>query len=108
MYRRILSIRITQMAKGEVAKRQNDPGGNMIFGTRQEAKRLARISFGYALLVLGVVAIRTPLPGVLMIVLGLSALETELDWARLLHERMKVVRLRWRGAFEAWWAARHA
>lgn len=74
----------------------------------RQAKRAARIGFGYALLVLGVAAIPTPLPGVLLIVLGLSALESEVDWARGLRQRVKDAQVRWRAAFASWRAARHA
>jgi hypothetical protein len=98
MYRKNLSIQ----------QRRGDSGGIMVFRTWREARRFARIGFGYALLVLGVVAIPTPVPGVLLIVLGLSALETEADWARGLLERVKEAPLRWRAAIDAWRATRQA
>jgi uncharacterized protein (TIGR02611 family) len=56
----------------------------MIFRTMQQARRWARILFGFALLVLGIVAIPTPVPGFLMIALGLGTLAADFDWARQL------------------------
>ncbi|MGA8074375.1 MAG: PGPGW domain-containing protein [Candidatus Acidiferrales bacterium] len=74
----------------------------MIFRTMQQARRFARISFGFALLVLGIVAIPTPMPGFLMVALGLGTLAAEFEWARVLLDRVKEIGLRVRGA----WAAR--
>jgi uncharacterized protein (TIGR02611 family) len=74
----------------------------MIFRTMQQAKHFARVFFGFALLVLGIVAIPTPVPGFLMVVLGLGTLAAEFEWARALLDRVKEVGLRVRGA----WAAR--
>jgi uncharacterized protein (TIGR02611 family) len=61
----------------------------MIFRTMQQAKRLARILFGFALVVLGIVAIPTPVPGFLMVALGLGTLAAEFHWARQLLAYMQ-------------------
>jgi len=61
----------------------------MIFRTMQQARRFARILFGFALLVLGIVAIPTPMPGLLMFGLGLGALAADFDWARQLLKYVK-------------------
>ena len=61
----------------------------MIFRTMQQARRFARISFGFALLVLGIVAIPTPMPGFLMVALGLGTLAADFDWARQLLKYVK-------------------
>jgi len=63
----------------------------MIFRTMQHARRFARILFGFALLVLGIVAIPTPMPGFLMFALGLGTLAADFDWARRLLERAKEI-----------------
>ena len=61
----------------------------MIFRTMQQARRFARILFGFALLVLGIVAIPTPMPGFLMVALGLGTLAADFDWARQLLKYVK-------------------
>jgi uncharacterized protein (TIGR02611 family) len=61
----------------------------MILRTMQQARRCARILFGFALLVLGIVAIPTPVPGFLMIALGLGTLAADFDWARQLLKYVK-------------------
>jgi len=74
MYREDLSI----------GKSRDDAEKMMISRAMQEAKRWARNGFGFALLVLGIVAIPTPVPGFLMVVLGLGTLAVDFDWARKL------------------------
>jgi len=61
----------------------------MIFRTMQHARRFARILFGFALLVLGIVVIPTPMPGFLMFALGLGTLAADFDWARQLLKYVK-------------------
>jgi len=72
MYREDLSI----------GKSRDDAEKMMISRAMQEAKRWARNGFGFALLVLGIVAIPTPVPGFLMVLLGLGTLAGDFDWAR--------------------------
>ena len=91
MYRKDLSI---GMAKSDSEKM-------MISRAMQEAKRWARNAFGFTLLVLGIVAIPTPVPGFLMVALGLGTLAAEFEWARVLLDRVKEVGLRVRGAWTA-------
>jgi|SRR5580704_11238786 hypothetical protein len=54
----------------------------MISRAMLEAKRWARNAFGFALLVLGIIAIPTPGPGLLLFMLGLATLAAEFAWAR--------------------------
>jgi uncharacterized protein (TIGR02611 family) len=61
----------------------------MIFRTMQQARRFVRILFGFALLVLGIVAIPTPMPGFLMFALGLGTLAADFDWARQMLKYVK-------------------
>ena len=61
----------------------------MLIKTMQQAKRFARIFFGFVLLALGLVMIFTPGPGWLFIVLGLGILAAEFVWAHRLLTRLK-------------------
>jgi uncharacterized protein (TIGR02611 family) len=89
MYREDLSI---DRAHGDSEK-------IMISRAMNEAKRWARNAFGFALLVLGIIAIPTPGPGGLLFMLGLATLAAEFEWARKLLERAKDAGLRLRAAF---------
>jgi Putative transmembrane protein (PGPGW) len=89
MYRENLSI---GMAQGDSEK-------IMLSRAMNEAKRWARNVFGFALLVLGIIAIPTPGPGGLLFMLGLATLAAEFEWARKLLQRAKDVGLRLRAAF---------
>jgi hypothetical protein len=91
MYRENLSI---DMPQGDSEK-------IMISRAINEAKRWARNAFGFALLVLGIIAIPTPGPGCLFFMLGLATLAAEFAWARKTFDYMKVVGLRLRAAFAA-------
>lgn len=73
----------------------------MLFRAVQKTKRYARIGFGFVLLVLGIVAIPTPVPGYLLFALGLATLAAEFEWARKLLERVTDVGLRVRAAVRA-------
>jgi uncharacterized protein (TIGR02611 family) len=73
----------------------------MISRAMLEAKRWARNAFGFALLVLGIIAIPTPGPGLLLFMLGLATLAAEFAWARKLLETMKELGLRLRAAVVA-------
>lgn len=55
----------------------------------QRAKRLVKIVVGFTALVLGVVMIVTPGPGVVVIGFGLALLAAEFVWARRLLNRLK-------------------
>jgi uncharacterized protein (TIGR02611 family) len=78
---------------------QSDSEKIMISRAMNEAKRWARNAFGFALLVLGIIAIPTPGPGGLLFMLGLATLAAEFEWARKLLECAKDAGSRLRGAF---------
>ena len=61
----------------------------MIIRTIQQAKRFLKILVGFTLLVLGIVMVLTPGPGVLTIALALGVLAAEFVWARRLLDRVK-------------------
>ncbi|MGD0962807.1 MAG: PGPGW domain-containing protein [Candidatus Acidiferrales bacterium] len=61
----------------------------MIIKTLHQAKRFLKILVGFTLLVIGVVMIATPGPGVLTIALALGVLAAEFVWARRLLDRLK-------------------
>lgn len=65
----------------------------MLFRTMQQAKHFARMFLGFALLVLGIVAIPTPVPGLLLVGLGLGILAADFDWAQHLLARIKLAGL---------------
>jgi len=64
--------------------------------TLYQAKRFLKILVGFTLLVIGIVMIATPGPGVVTILLALGVLAAEFVWARRLLDRLKEqgVRLR--------------
>jgi hypothetical protein len=53
--------------------------------TIEQAGRLAKIVIGFTLLILGVVMLITPGPGLITIALGLALLGAEFVWARRLR-----------------------
>jgi uncharacterized protein (TIGR02611 family) len=55
----------------------------------QQAKRLVKIVMGFTLLLLGVIMLITPGPGVVVIIFGLALLAAEFVWARRLLNRLK-------------------
>jgi uncharacterized protein (TIGR02611 family) len=61
----------------------------MLIKTMQQAKRVARICFGFLLIALGIVMVVTPGPGWLFVILGLGVLAAEFAWARHLLTRLK-------------------
>jgi uncharacterized protein (TIGR02611 family) len=61
----------------------------MLIKTMQQAKRFARIFFGFLLIGLGIVMVVTPGPGWLFVALGLGVLAAEFAWARRLLSRIK-------------------
>jgi uncharacterized protein (TIGR02611 family) len=61
----------------------------LIIKTLHQAKRFFKILVGFTLLVIGVLMIVTPGPGVLTILLALGVLAAEFVWARRLLDRVK-------------------
>jgi uncharacterized protein (TIGR02611 family) len=61
----------------------------MILRTVEQVRRVFLIIAGFTLLLLGVVMLVTPGPGLLVILLGLGLLAAEFVWARRLMERIK-------------------
>ncbi len=57
--------------------------------TVHQAKRLIRVVIGFTILVLGLIMLITPGPGVITIVIGLAILGTEFVWARRLMKRFE-------------------
>lgn len=55
----------------------------------RRAKRLVKIVFGFTMLVLGVVMLATPGPGIPAIIFGLALLAAEFVWAQRLLNRIK-------------------
>jgi uncharacterized protein (TIGR02611 family) len=61
----------------------------MILRTVEQVRRVFLIIAGFTLLLLGLVMLLTPGPGLLVILLGLGLLAAEFVWARRLMERIK-------------------
>ena len=61
----------------------------MAIVTLKQARRIVTAVFGFTLVLLGIVMIVTPGPGLLVIVLGLTLLSAEFVWARRLLRRIK-------------------
>ena len=61
----------------------------MIIKTLQQARRFFKILVGFTLLLIGVLMIVTPGPGILTIVLALGVLAAEFVWARRLLDGLK-------------------
>lgn len=61
----------------------------MSFDSLRQAKRLVKIVVGFTMLLLGVVMLVTPGPGVPVIIFGLALLAAEFVWARRLLNRLK-------------------
>jgi len=57
--------------------------------TVHQAKRLIKIVIGFTILILGLVMLITPGPGVVTIIIGLAILGTEFLWARRLMRRFE-------------------
>jgi uncharacterized protein (TIGR02611 family) len=86
-------------AIASISKAPSDPEKIVISRAVLEVKKWARNAFGFALLILGIVAIPTPVPGFLMCMLGLATLAAEFAWAQQLLDYIKDAGLRVRGAF---------
>jgi len=61
----------------------------VIIKTLQQARRFFKILVGFTLLLIGVLMIVTPGPGILTIVLALGVLAAEFVWARRLLDGLK-------------------
>ena len=70
----------------------------MILRTVEQVRRLFLVIAGFTLLLLGIVMLATPAPGLPVIILGLGVLAAEFVWARRLMERIKEQSLRFRDA----------
>ena len=57
--------------------------------TVKQAKRVIRIVMGFTVLLLGLIMLVTPGPGIVTIVLGLAILGTEFVWAKKLMKRFE-------------------
>jgi len=55
----------------------------------QQAKRLVKVVVGFTMLLLGVIMLVTPGPGIVAIGFGLALLAAEFVWARRLLNRLK-------------------
>jgi uncharacterized protein (TIGR02611 family) len=73
----------------------------VLFKTVQQAKRILKIAFGFALLLVGAIMVFSPGPGWVVIVLGLGLLAAEFVWARRLLENLRAQGLRLRTALLA-------
>jgi uncharacterized protein (TIGR02611 family) len=61
----------------------------MILRTVEQVRRIFLIIAGFTLLLVGLVMLITPGPGMLVILLGLGLLAAEFVWARRLMDRIK-------------------
>ena len=61
----------------------------MILRTVEQVRRVFLIIAGFTLLLVGIVMLVTPGPGMVVILLGLGLLAAEFVWARRLMERIK-------------------
>ncbi len=57
--------------------------------TIKQAKRLIKVVVGFTVLLLGLIMLVTPGPGIVTIVLGLAILGTEFVWAKKLMKRFE-------------------
>ncbi|MEK7748356.1 MAG: PGPGW domain-containing protein [Nitrospirota bacterium] len=60
-----------------------------IIASYQQAKRVVIIVVGFTVLLIGIVMIALPGPGILVIPIGLAILATEFVWAKRLLRRFK-------------------
>ena len=57
--------------------------------TVKQAKRVIKIVMGFTVLLLGLIMLVTPGPGIVTIILGLAILGTEFVWAKKLMKRFE-------------------
>jgi len=62
---------------------------HLVISTLKQAKRVISIVVGFTVVILGLIMLVTPGPGIVAIILGLAILGTELVWARRLLKRFK-------------------
>jgi uncharacterized protein (TIGR02611 family) len=62
---------------------------HLVISTFKQAKRLISIVVGATIVLIGIIMLVTPGPGIVAIVAGLALLGTEFVWARRLLERFK-------------------
>jgi uncharacterized protein (TIGR02611 family) len=62
---------------------------NLTIKTVKQAKRLIKVVIGFTVLLLGIIMLVTPGPGIVTIVLGLAILGTEFVWAKKLMKRFE-------------------
>ena len=72
-----------------LSARKLPPQGFMILRTVEQVRRVFLIIAGFTLLLVGIVMLVTPGPGMVVILLGLGLLAAEFVWARRLIERIK-------------------
>jgi uncharacterized protein (TIGR02611 family) len=84
-----LCTRFSIKVHSKLADKSGEATNRMLVKTMQQAKRFARIFFGFLLIALGIVMVVTPGPGWLFVVLGLGVLAAEFAWARQLLTRLK-------------------
>jgi tellurite resistance protein TerC len=70
----------------------------MFLRTVEQVRRVFLIIAGFTLLLVGLIMVFTPGPGLPVIFIGLGLLAAEFVWARRLMERMKREGLRFRDA----------
>jgi uncharacterized protein (TIGR02611 family) len=58
--------------------------------------RVVKVVGGFALLLVGVIMLVTPGPGILAIAGGIALLSTEFEWARRLRGRVEAEVAKWR------------
>lgn len=61
----------------------------MILRTVKQARRVFLMLAGFTLLLLGIIMVFTPAPGMPVILLGLGLLGAEFVWARRIMDRLK-------------------
>jgi uncharacterized protein (TIGR02611 family) len=62
---------------------------NLTIKTVKQAKRLIKVVVGFTVLLLGLLMLVTPGPGIVTIILGLAILGTEFVWAKKLMKRFE-------------------
>ncbi len=62
---------------------------NFTIKTVKQAKRLIKVVIGFTVLLLGLIMLVTPGPGIVTIILGLAILGTEFVWAKKLMKRFE-------------------
>jgi uncharacterized protein (TIGR02611 family) len=62
---------------------------NLTIKTVKQAKRLIKVVIGFTVLLLGIIMLVTPGPGIVTIILGLAILGTEFVWAKKLIKRFE-------------------